>query len=118
MANKNPEQTADISKATALYAFNLSCMIQAEEGAGLSGVEVATIIKSISLRVSPAFSIALNRAIHPNYSWGDCLLQFFFLLHQDSLLSTMRMYLILSLNTRLCRSYQERKNLCQKFLNF
>jgi len=60
---RKPEQTAARSKATALYAFNLSWTIAAVEGASRSGVAVATIISSISFGDNPAFSIALSPAL-------------------------------------------------------
>ena len=59
---RKPLQTDEISNATALYASILSCTLAAVDGATLSGVEVATIIKSISSFFKPAFSIAFKAA--------------------------------------------------------
>ncbi len=53
---------AEISKATALNALSLCCTKAAVEGAFLSGVAVATMIKSMSFTFKPAFSIARKAA--------------------------------------------------------
>ena len=61
--NKKPLQTAFKSKAAALIVFSLWWTKAAVEGAFLSGVAVATIIKSISSLFNPASSMALCPAI-------------------------------------------------------
>ncbi len=40
---KKPEPTAEISNATALYAFSLPRLINAVDGASRSGIAVASI---------------------------------------------------------------------------
>ncbi|EAL59879.1 hypothetical protein WwSim0461 [Wolbachia endosymbiont of Drosophila simulans] len=57
-----PEHAACTSKANAFLHFNLLCTIVAQLGKVLSGVVVATIIKSISSTEILAFSIALFAA--------------------------------------------------------
>lgn len=53
-----------MSKATACGASIFSCTKHAVEGACLSGVEVATIIRSISFGVISVLSKAFNPALY------------------------------------------------------
>ena len=59
-AKRAPEQTAAMSNPAALVAPSFSCTMQAEAGAGRSGVAVASTIRSNSEAAMPAMSIRLE----------------------------------------------------------
>src|SRR6185312_15213508 len=61
----NPEHAASKSNAAARLAPSLCCTRQAVEGNGMSGVMVATMIKSICSAVTPAMAMARRAASAP-----------------------------------------------------
>ena len=61
-ASIKPLHTACTSKAAPPGAPNLLCKMQAVEGKTISGVEVATMIRSTSLALRPAAPSALRQA--------------------------------------------------------
>jgi len=65
-AKTKPEHAAETSKAgMSRRRPNLACSKQAVEGKGTSGVIVATISRSMSSGLSPAFCIACAAALAP-----------------------------------------------------
>jgi hypothetical protein len=72
-AKRKPEQAASMSNAAAWLAPILRCTTQAVEGKGMSGVIVATMIKSICSGVTRARAMATSAALAARSEVCSCL---------------------------------------------